>query len=441
MNLRDKSETHDAGAPAMTVTFLSTGCAILCSLATIFTVSAGANTTSTNAPTWEQMRAKWAGLRAAEVEAAAASGDAEAQYFFGMIETQAAARDQYIAYRQWDAFSRLDPSGQTATNASAVPRTNWAGIEEELVHRALSGDRDAQRRITNLDTDRAGERQRSAFIWLQKAANQSFVPAVYEVAWSYLRLADSGTKSTSTEEGLKLLGKAVAANYPNAQNRMAELLLGGAVIPADLPRAIHLLRQAVDGGSARAKFNLAVQYAAGNGEPRSPAETPVALLRQASEAGVVQAQIVLAERCWTGLGTPTDYFEAVYWYRKAAASGQDAGRPFDSSLKRMISQLKSGGQSVGSESSVNPELAKVSELHLHAVILRQAESQREVGDYYARRLELPQHTARAFFWYERAAEQGLTIAAELRDRLKASLTPEDLQCVWWWRKEFFAEPK
>jgi TPR repeat protein len=196
------------------------------------------------------------------------------------------------------------------------------------------------------------------------------------------------------------------------------------------------MRQAADQGLPRAQCALAEQYAVGNGEPRHPGETPVALFRKAAETGLPDAQFALAERYRTGLGGASDYFEAIAWYRRAVASNQLGQVTAHVSARRMAALLKTGDQVEAANDLGDPQFVEALRVHFKAVNLRDAAAQSRIGDYYAHNQVAEHAAAKAYFWYGLAGAQGLQRAAEKHAELKRSLTEADSQRLARWTMEF-----
>ena len=97
--------------------------------------------------------------------------------------------------------------------------------------------------------------------------------------------------------------------------------LGRALAAAGRPvEAAEAYRQAAELDYAAAQYNLANQYARGDGVDREEAEA-VRWYRRAAEQGFAKAQNNLGWAYDNGRGVPADDFEAARWYRLAADQG------------------------------------------------------------------------------------------------------------------------
>ena len=255
-----------------------------------------------------------------ETRRAAERGDAKAQYAVAWSEFEAAGAASSRAANQWGPYRpELKPLSAAELEAA---RAKWAAVPEAEARQAgLAGDRGAQWFVSKLDNSRVSERFAKAFELLKQAAAQSYPPAEYDVGRIYLHLAPYAVGDRDEKQGLKWLRQAMDHGYEPAQHRWADLLLEGGILPPDVPRAIDLLRLAVEQGCARAQLELAQQYTCGNGEARSADETPVALLTKAANAGMADAQFALGERCRMGVGVEKNQARALFWYRVAATRG------------------------------------------------------------------------------------------------------------------------
>ena len=96
----------------------------------------------------------------------------------------------------------------------------------------------------------------------------------------------------------------------------------GRVLAADgrPVEAVVAYRQAAELGYAAAQYNLANQFARGDGVDRDESEA-VRWYRRAAEQGFAKAQNNLGWAYDNGRGVPMDDFEAARWYRLAADQG------------------------------------------------------------------------------------------------------------------------
>ena len=128
---------------------------------------------------------------------------------------------------------------------------------------------------------------------------------------------------------------------------------------------------------AEAQRNIGIMYQRGLGVPLSDAEA-AKWYRRAADKGHSRAQQNLGALYEVGAGVPQNYSEAVRWYRLSAEQGNIT--------------------------------AKVN-----------------LGVLYERGVPgLPRDVVRTHMWYNLAAAQGHGDAAQLRDDIAASMTPEQV---------------
>jgi len=268
----------------------------------------------------QQIIGKWGPVPREQLLKAAEAGAVEAQYYYGISETQLALSDLGIATHQW---WRSNTPPQQATQSPRAEfeadRAKWAAASEvEARSAATNGDRAAQWVISKLDGDRAIDRGRRAFSWLEKAADQGLAPAEFEISIRYLGISGWRVIDPDPKRGLEWLRRAADHGFEGAQHQLADLFVRGEFMNADIGQAIEFLRKAADQGCPRAQYDLARQYSCGNGEPRSTGETPTALLTRAAKAGWPRAAFALGERSRLGLGTEASKIKAFFWYDLAS---------------------------------------------------------------------------------------------------------------------------
>ena len=151
----------------------------------------------------------------------------------------------------------------------------------------------------------------------------------------------------------------------------------------DYTLELKLIRPLAEQGNADAQFALGSMYCNGYGVPQdcNQAETwyrkGVDGYRKAAEQGDADGQFKLGVRYERGEGVARDYAQALLWYRKAAEQGD-------------------------------------------------AVAQQTLGSMYEDGKGVPQDYVLAYMWYNLAAAQSFGVAAELRNFLAKSMTPEQI---------------
>lgn len=286
-----------------------------------------------NSLTDAQVRSNWSKVPLKQLRQAAEAGKPDAQYYLGMIEWEAAARDEDMATRQWfiNGTNRPPPLPRGEVEAA---RAKWTARPEPYARKAAKGgDRSAQVFVTGLDAAQAVERGRHAFEWLERAAKQAFPLAEYEVGIRYLGRVGWGIVPPDAKTALSWLRRAANDGVEGGQHWLGMLLIQGEFVAPDLAQGIDWLRSAAAQGNARAEFELAQQYACGNGDPRNSDETPLALLTKSAKAGWAEAAFALGERYRLGLGVAEERARAYFWYDLAAREGSQRGWELSSQLR------------------------------------------------------------------------------------------------------------
>jgi TPR repeat protein len=114
--------------------------------------------------------------------------------------------------------------------------------------------------------------------------------------------------------------KAAAQSYAPALNNLARLYADGRGVKQDVSKAIELWSQAAEAGNVTARFNLGLQYASGSGVSKDMKKAAEYML-QAAESGLPEAQFAVASYYRDGTGVEKDLAAARRWYERAATAG------------------------------------------------------------------------------------------------------------------------
>jgi len=119
--------------------------------------------------------------------------------------------------------------------------------------------------------------------------------------------------------------KAAEQNYPAAQYNLGIQYLKGNGVEKDIAKAIPWYTRAAERGSADAQFNLGVCYDKGEGV--SPdIETAVKLYKKSAVQGNTNAQYNLGVCYLNGRGVPKDILVGIDWLQKSASQGNVESR-------------------------------------------------------------------------------------------------------------------
>jgi uncharacterized protein len=155
--------------------------------------------------------------------------------------------------------------------------------------------------------------------------------------------------------------KAAAQSYAPALNNLARLYADGRGVKQDVPKAIELWSQAAEGGNVTARFNLGLQYASGSGVPRDMKKAAEYML-QAAETGLPEAQFAVASYYRDGAGVEKDVAEARRWYERAATAGFAPARTELAALdKPAVSPAPAVEESAAAPAQAQPEPAQGAE--------------------------------------------------------------------------------
>jgi TPR repeat protein/DNA-directed RNA polymerase subunit RPC12/RpoP len=205
----------------------------------------------------------------------------------------------------------------------------------------------------------------AAIRWYNKAAEQGYTPAEYELGEIYMFEYDF----MDTQKGLEFYQKAADKNYAPAQSSLGAVYeIGYNNIPQNYKKAIEWYQKAADNNDLFALSALGDIYYEGKNVPKNYKKAfelyyKVAVSDNISEEWrgyMTVAQYKLGEIFYKGYGVPKDFKKAFEWYQKAAEA--------------------------------NPP---------HPV------AQRTLGVMYEKGEGVPQNYTKAIEWYQKAVDYGL----------------------------------
>ncbi|HWD12674.1 peptidoglycan-binding protein [Pseudochrobactrum sp. sp1633] len=177
------------------------------------------------------------------------------------------------------------------------------------------------------------------------------------------------------------------------------------------------LRNAAEGGDARALYEIGMRYTDGRGVASDFAEA-AKWYALSAERGFAPAQYRLGNFNEKGLGMPRDAAKATKLYEQAAAQGNASAMHNLAVLYAMGT-----GGSAGGEADNN----NAAKWFFKAAELGVKDSQYNLGILTAKGLGRTQNLEESYKWFALAAEAGDTDAAEKRDQVAKSLKPEQLE--------------
>lgn len=217
--------------------------------------------------------------------------------------------------------------------------------------------------------------------WLEKAAEAGDAKAASNLGWLYM---EGRYTEKNMNKALHWLEKAADANLPTAQSILGDLYREGLGVEADTLRADSLYRTAFEGGLADAGYKLAdlnsELYKSLPPEEKvregkyyyyryAPSEG-VKLFYQAADEGNAEAMALLGDAYTRAVGVPYDHNLSLKYYAKAAIKGNHAAQFIIGELLEIFPDALAGLEETGEE--------------------------------------LPSDDP--FYWYEKAAEGGITDA-------------------------------
>lgn len=186
---------------------------------------------------------------------------------------------------------------------------------------------------------------------------------------------------------------------------------------------LMLMKTAAEKGDAEAQYLLGLQYQAGDGIEKSPAEA-VKWLRQAATQGHVDAQGALGA-LQAASGNADEAAEAVKWLQAAAEQGRT------DAMVALAALHQREGAAVFDQAEALRRYAQAAEAG-HAGAARTLAEMHVQGRGVARDL------LRGLEWYRRAAELGDTEAKFILGRIEAvtqAVRADPEKALAWWRAE------
>lgn len=240
---------------------------------------------------------------------AAKQGNAEAQYWMGMLWLPNYF-DQFSSQQQL-----RDPYG-AATWFEKAAKQKHAGAAYQLARIYEFGNgvaRNSGRAYDNYNI----------------AAELGYAEAQYRMGWFYKgRVPITGGMELIMQPDLLVPGtaaewwsKAAAQGHVDAQGQLGHLYHNGEGVPKDPVQGNEWWRKAADQGDANAQSNLGVSYSAGLGLPKDQSKAVEWYLKSAMQGEQV-GQSNLAHQYGAGDGVDKDLILAYAWFNLAAANPQ-----------------------------------------------------------------------------------------------------------------------
>jgi TPR repeat protein len=190
---------------------------------------------------------------------------------------------------------------------------------------ALAGDAAAQTLIAEIYSTGLGVRRDiiKATEWYGKAADQNVPEAQFRLA---MILLDGGDEFGDPERSFSLMEQAANSGHRMAQFNFAQMLTSRDPSTRGLTRAVEYYRKAAEAGLADAQYAMAQVYRFGSGGERIDAAQSRKWLELAAAQNFDTAQIELGTLLVEGEGGTPDPKAGFSWLMRAASAGNPAAQ-------------------------------------------------------------------------------------------------------------------
>jgi len=244
----------------------------------------------------------------AELQSAAAAGNADAQYALGdaYYFAQGLPSDPDAAFK-WYGLAAQQGHSAAQFSATIIERAATEpqpGTVLPMLRGLFSGD-----------THRNDVKEGLASV--QREAQLGNAIAQWKVGIAY---ATGTSVRRNDKEAVEWLRQAAEQNLTNAKYSLGHAYQEGLGVRRNEAEALSWFRRAADEGHESAQFALGYAYEYGRGVLRDYAEA-AKWYRLAAEQGDPRAQFNLGFFCEMGQGVAKDPVEAIKWYRFSADQG------------------------------------------------------------------------------------------------------------------------
>ncbi|MFW2541368.1 SEL1-like repeat protein [Primorskyibacter sp. 2E107] len=365
-------------------------------------------------------------------KSAAARGNAEAQYYLGMLYSDGVGTEQspqdaltwMLAAAEnghvpaMFELSRIYSRGLGA-QANKEQAIRW------LTEAASAGHAEAQYYLSfALDSGRGLAQNRGeALNWLRRSAEAGLVPAQAALGRKYLN-AD-GTERNAAE-GIRWLQQAANRGDVAAMSDLAQAYLGAEGVAPNPELAIRLFSEAADAGLPRAMIGMGQMLENGFDGQAPNMEAALGYYRKAVEAGSEEAVLMLGQRAGAGkLDGLLAPHRVVPWASASAQAGD--AKALDWLKARSDEGLRPAQTAMAlwllSHEGAPEEAAA---LLTGAAEAGDVEAQHQLGLLYIRGKGVDQDYVQAHKWLNVAAAGGSAEALDMRGVAADLMTPEQV---------------
>ena len=338
-----------------------------------------------------------AGLSLLSTAAEAGNADAEGDLGYMYARGLGVPRDHAVA-ASWLQKAADQGLASAAVNAATIYLNDEHDPAKALAvvtPAAERGDAKAQSWLgTMFLSARPSPDYRKAVEWLQKAADQGALQAMFNVADLY---AEGRGTSRDVPRAIALYRQSAEAGYGSAEAVLAGRYQAGDGVPKDLPTAAAWYQKAADQGVLSAQVNLAVMEAQGAGVPQDGAKA-FSLLSKPAADGNPNAQVEVGYLYDHAVGVPQDFTQALTWYRKAADQGFARG-------ETNVGMMYAGGRGVPRDDAVAATWFQKAAMH------GDVSGERMLGLSYLNGRGVAADRVQAIVWLQKAAAQGDAMSA------------------------------
>jgi TPR repeat protein len=194
----------------------------------------------------------------------------------------------------------------------------WVAIDCALIH-AKSTNKDrlelqCDKALRYLNGNGVKLDEKEGFKLYLSAAQQGSARAQNQLGILY----DEGIGvAKSCEESVRWYNKAIKQNYAKAKSNMAKKYHDGDCVDKDIDKSVQLYKECAEAGITLCMKSAAIVYYQDLKNPKMAFKWIV----KAAQKGDAEAQLLTGTLYYKGNGVAADKRKASYWFRQAAAQG------------------------------------------------------------------------------------------------------------------------
>lgn len=258
--------------------------------------------------------------------------------------------------------------------------------------------------------------EKIAFQWYYKSASQRFPQAQHNLAVMY---SDGKFVKKNEREAFNWLWKAANQGFSISQLGLATAYANGKGVKKDFAKAMEWGKKAADQNLSSAQLFLGKLYSSVEGGGKY-AEA-VKCYQEAIKQGNSEAMIALAMCYRSGVGVPQSEKIARQWYQEAISSGNEESRKTAQSHLRYMDEKKKETNTLHAAAAKgdaraqkylanhyynNDQISIAVQWYERAGHGGDVEAQYLAGRCYQEGSGIPRNTAKARYWYSKAAANG-----------------------------------